>query len=479
MFRYHKINEDDKKETIILYDLKNKYKKQSFKNKEQELVHKEEKDLNKKKYYKIEDKKLEYLEKSFKQIKTKIKLGFDLTILSNQIVQFLPEFLFDIKKIGENKNILILYDKKYCPKLIEIETSGIIFFVEKLGNGDLVFLVYNKKEYEILIYRGIKNEKKGYFLSQKIKETIEGYEIKYERNKHHHYDHHGKEEVKSIEYELYYIIPISKNRFFCISNYGFKIYALNEKNEYELILLEPYEKIDFIYEIDANNFILGLNLRRVEGYGFCGNAYDCYYNLLLNKIELKNIDKTENICQKDKSNNYKESKDNKKNNGNLDILKVKEKLKYSFVSQKMFQFEDSSPLVDELKIFFSDFVILKNKFFIIMVENNILIFNIQDGKMLKKFEIDDNRNYFEKDIKKMDCKGNDEFILIAGDNVILFKLIEDNSSKISLNILNYAYFPELCINYKEDYFFTFKKLKKLKGNRFYSYNEKSNEILIY
>ena len=70
---------------------------------------------------------------------------------------------------------------------------------------------------------------------------------------------------------------------------------------------------------------------------------------MLNKIELKNIDKTENICQKDKSNNYKESKDN---NGNLDILKVKEKIKYSFVSQKMFQFEDSSPLVDEHKIFF-------------------------------------------------------------------------------------------------------------------------------
>ena len=170
MFRYHKINEDDKKETIILYDLKNKHKKQSFKNKEQELVHKEEKDLNKKKYYKIEDKKLEYLEKSFKQIKTKIKLGFDLTRLSRQRVQFLPEFIFDVKKIGENKKIIILYDKKYCSKLIEIETSGIIFFVEKLGNGDLVFLVHNikEKESEILIYREIKDEKKGYYLTDSV-----------------------------------------------------------------------------------------------------------------------------------------------------------------------------------------------------------------------------------------------------------------------------------------------------------------------
>ena len=359
--RHLKIIDDEvEKETIKLFD---------FKNKEQELEHKEEY-LNQKKYYRIDDKKLVELEKSFKQIKTKIKLGFDLTRLSRQRVQFLPEFIFDVKKIGENKKIIILYDKKYCSKLIEIETSGNIFFVEKLGNGDLVFLVHNikEKESEILIYREIKDEKKGYYLTQKIKETIEGYEIKYERNKHHHYDHHGKEEVKSIEYELYYIIPISKNRFFCISNYGFKIYALNEKNEYELILLEPYEKIDFIYEIDTNNFILVLNLRKVKGYGFCGNAYTCYYNLLLNKIELKNIDKTE------KSNNYKESEDNKNNNDNLGILKVREKLKYSFVCQEIFKYNHSSPLVSERRIFFSDFVVLKNKFICINFINKINFF---------------------------------------------------------------------------------------------------------
>ena len=123
--RHLKIIDDEvEKETIKLFD---------FKNKEQELEHKEEY-LNQKKYYRIDDKKLVELEKSFKQIKTKIKLGFDLTRLSRQRVQFLPEFIFDVKKIGENKKIIILYDKKYCSKLIEIETSGIIFFVEKLGN---------------------------------------------------------------------------------------------------------------------------------------------------------------------------------------------------------------------------------------------------------------------------------------------------------------------------------------------------------
>ena len=79
------------------------------------------------------------------------------------------------------------------------------------------------------------------------------------------------------------------------------MYALNEKNEYELVLLESYERISFIYEMDTNKFIFGLNLWDVKGHGFCGNAYTYYYNLFLNKIELKNIDKIENKSEQEKS----------------------------------------------------------------------------------------------------------------------------------------------------------------------------------
>ena len=62
--RHLKIIDDEvEKETIKLFD---------FKNKEQELEHKEEY-LNQKKYYRIDDKKLAELEKSFKQIKTKMQ----------------------------------------------------------------------------------------------------------------------------------------------------------------------------------------------------------------------------------------------------------------------------------------------------------------------------------------------------------------------------------------------------------------------
>ena len=149
------------------------------------------------------------------------------------------------------------------------------------------------------------------------------------------------------------------------------MYALNEKKEYELILVEPYEKIDFIYEIDENKFIFGLNLRSVKGFGWCGNSYSCYYNLFLNKIELKNIDK----------------KENKSNNNNLDNLKLKEKLKFSFISQTMFQANFSSDLEYDIKDHFTDFVILRNKFFIIMIKFSIFIFNMKTGKKLKDLKL--------------------------------------------------------------------------------------------
>ena len=477
-----KKDDDVEKETIKLYNLKYEYKSKLLENKEQKLVNKEE-DINKNKYYRIDDKKRDELEKAFKQVKTIIKLSFNLKKLSEEHDMILPDILFDIKKGEKNKNILILYNNKHYSKLIEIEISGYISCVEKLENNDLIFLVYNENQYEILVYRYIqelKKEKKGYFLNQKIKETFEGYEIKYKKKKNYHFlDFEDEKKEEPIMYNLYYIKAISKNRFFCVSNYGFKLYALNEKNEYELVLLESYEKIDFIYEIDTYKFIFGLNLRKVKGYGFCGNAYTCYYNLFLNKIELKNINKKENKSLQEKSNDYKKNKNNGKNSDNLYILKMREKLKFSFISQTMFEFSHSSPLVDNVRIYFSDFVTLKNKFFIIMVKKTIFIFNMENGKKIKKFEIIVDYN-FKMDIKKWDCRENDEFILIVGNNVILFKLNEENSSKISLNILNYAYFPELCIKYNEDNIII-KGLKKIhtQKNRFYSYTDKSNNIFIY
>ena len=76
-----------------------------------------------------------------------------------------------------------------------------------------------------------------------------------------------------------FIKEISGNRFFCISNYGFKIYSLNQKNEYSLILLiDHLDGIQIINEINENTFIICTN-KGPENYWETG------YQLFIEKFE--------------------------------------------------------------------------------------------------------------------------------------------------------------------------------------------------
>ena len=78
MFGYAKMNDETvEKETITLYDLKFEYKNEYLSHKEKESVHKEE-NLKNNKFYKIDDKKQKELENVFKQVKTYIKLNYNL-----------------------------------------------------------------------------------------------------------------------------------------------------------------------------------------------------------------------------------------------------------------------------------------------------------------------------------------------------------------------------------------------------------------
>ena len=123
MFKNLKAEDDVDEETIKLYDLKFK-NKNGFRDEEKKLEDKEE-DLTKNKYYKIEDKKLKELQKVFKQVKTKIKLNFDMGKLfehrSKSVT--LPEILFDGKIEGTNKITYIVYNEKNFSKLIHPQLS--------------------------------------------------------------------------------------------------------------------------------------------------------------------------------------------------------------------------------------------------------------------------------------------------------------------------------------------------------------------
>ena len=463
---------NDGDEVIILHDLK--FETEVSENQESG---KKEENLKKNKYYKIDVEKQKELENVFGQVKAYLKLNVNLEIyfIGYEKSGKIPDILFDIKKIDENKNIFTLFDEKKLSKEIEIEIPYNILYIEKLDNKDLIFLVFKEKNYEILVYRFMpeqKEENKKYVLSQTIKESIEGYKQRYIHRDTNFDDDEDEGKDEPIEYNSYYIKCISGNRFFSVSNYGFKMYALNEKKEYELVLLKTFEKISFIEEINKNKFIFGLNLRTVHGYGFCGNAYTVYNDLLLYKVDLIEYDKR-----------------NEKKIDNDINLELKEKLKFSIIHQKIYESNFSSPLVYEETVNFSDYVVLKNKFFIIMVKKTLLIFNLEKENFLKKYEIKaDNNKYFKVDIKNWNSVGNDEFIMTINNNVILFRLYEENSSEINLNILGYGYFPKLCFEYynknKEYNYYEKiieKDLKKINDQKtmFYSYNDDNNTINIY
>ena len=295
MFRFQKDKYGDKDgdEVITLHDLK--FETEDSKNEESD---KKEENLKNNKYYQIDVEKQKELENVFGQVKAYLKLNVNLKkyFIGYEKSGKIPDILFDIKKIDVNNNIFTLFDEKKLSKEIEIKIPYNILYIEKLDNKDLIFLVFKEKNYELLVYRFMpeqKEENKKYVLSQTIKESIEGYKQRYiHRDTNFDDEDEGKDEP--IEYNSYYIKCISGNRFFSVSNYGFKMYVLNEKKEYELVLLKTFEKISFIQEINKNKFIFGLNLRTVHGYGFCGNAYTVYNNLLLYKVDLIEYDKRNN-----------------------------------------------------------------------------------------------------------------------------------------------------------------------------------------
>ena len=181
------------------------------------------------------------LKNTFAQLKLKIKLSSEPKILKNGKICKLSNGIFTI------------YDDKYFKILYEIKfekDTEIIDEIE-LNNNDLIFLscvrdsntdplfLFSDDMYKILIY---KLKDKNYSLIQEINEDMTGFKMQRERCG-------CRREPKSYYPE--YLKEISNNRFFCVSNYGIKLFSLNTKNEYASILTFPIrETIEIIHEIN-------------------------------------------------------------------------------------------------------------------------------------------------------------------------------------------------------------------------------------
>ena len=465
---YEDYYENKKKETIVLSNLQslNKYRfseyfntwrmrrekedKQTKKSKEEiESEIKEEIMKNKEKLknenldiYDINNQKSKELESAFKQLKLNVCFKDE------------PKILRDGKFYTISEGCFIMYDDKLFNKLYEIKFNNDNNKRNKctaiqLDNNDLVLLSCN----QLFIYR-LKDGK--YSLLQEIEENKGVFKLQYSRSGCMAYP-------KS--YEANFIKEISGNRFFCVSNYGFKIYSLNEKNEYSIILIkEHYEGIEMIHEINENKFILCTNL-------YCGASLGgpSHNILLIDLISLKGITKD------DINNKLKELKEkdyyyydeeefyfgfnkekNKKTIDKNEVKKVIESLKLTCDCNQIFEYSTYGGFHN-----FHGYVIIKNKYFIIMIDNYINIFDLFNGNNLKIYEIliDGENNLYKArmDIKKWNNNEDNEFFLFENGNIILFELKEEKAKEIKLKIINQAYFPDI------------KNIEKLseKNNKFY------------
>ena len=347
-------------------------------------------------YYKIDEQKMKDLRNTFITSKLKVYLKNPIILENGNICSILEHKI----KIYENKYFNLLYEIK-----IENKVEDII----QLENKDIIILIENNI---ILIYR-LKD--KNYYLLQNISDDKKGYSLQF------NYEAHS---AKAKNYKIKKIIGLSGNRFMIISNYGFKIYSLNETDLYSLILLETHlDGIKYIYEIDEKNLL------------FCTVKYfpsymdDFPYTLfMIEKISLNDI--------------TKEQIDKKIKNKKKEIKEILEPLKFTYNAKKFYELNKN-----KINLMCSDFIVLKKKYFIIIYYSELLIFDLMKEKKIKKYTIlEDEKKKIYQDINIQTWdKGNDnEFIIIRKKNIYLFKFnesIQNGKNEIELKIIGYSKFP--------------------------------------
>jgi predicted Fe-Mo cluster-binding NifX family protein len=291
----------------------------------------------------------------------------------------------------------------------------------------------------LFIYR-LQNEK--YILFQKIKEDQTGYET--QKSFSGCFQH-------SKSFKLNKIKKLSYNKIMSISNYGIRIYALDKKKEYSMVLMDIHsEGLEQIYEIDEKNLIFCTNKHLGDSLG--GPAHDYL------KIEKVNLI---NITNKDLTNNNKKEHD----------LDKKEESKRTVSSSKLFSF--CWELLDYSTYggyhYFSNLIILKQKYFIIMIDYYLLVFDLSTGNQLARYKIakkGEKKLYYNKfnEIEKWNNINDNEFFMNMGGYITLFEL--DDTNGITLKIIAYSYFPNI------------RNLNKIENQNSF-YNQEEDHILIY
>ena len=308
-------------------------------------------------YKKIDNQKMKELVSAFNQITLKVIFNGEPKILREGIFYTLSDSCFK------------MYDSKYFKKLLEIKFNSLIISAILLDNNDLIFACSDYGIFQILVYR---LKEKQYFEIQKIIENGLGFQARY--------GNHGfcGNSAYKIEYKIDDLKAISRNRFICISNYGLKIYSLNENNEYSLVLLQEHlNDVKIIHEINNNKFILCTKK----------NLDDTYIKkdkIIIEIVELKEITKQELNDKLIELNNY-----GYQSCSFNEIIKLEKRHK---------------------RFHLSNYIIIKKKYFMVLIDNNIFIIDLFNGNLIKKYEI----------LINLIFNGNDSLFIYKLINIFIF-----------------------------------------------------------
>ena len=314
-------------------------------------------------------------------------------------------------KIYETKSYqkiqIIKNDKEIVENILELDNNDLILACETQSDS--------KRRYIIKIYR-LKNN--SYELFQIIDNDNNGYEKKYKKI------YNITMKYKVIDYKINDIIKLSQNKFISISDLGFKIYSLSNKDErnseYTLCFNyknESHDRINYIYPINENELII---IYFISNYTLFGNDY-----LDIEKYDIKNNKKIKNIYHKKKP-------------------------KYG------------------------NSILLKNKYLIIIISGKIIIFDVIKGEKKLVSSSPGNNDKYASIGNLYNWESiNDNIFLLVKDEQFFFIQYDDSRNKV--NIIGSFQLDIKNKNIQADNFddyYTKIEIKKFNNkNEFYNYDD--------
>ena len=259
------------------------------------------------------------------------------------------------------------------------------------------------------------------------------------------------------------IFPIYNNPFRIfigetIQEKSFKIFFCDK-----ILLDYVFHKVTNMNNVNLNNFNMNnYNMNKLNMNNF--NMNNSGNNNMTNMINMTNMTNMTNnnminITNNNMSNNFRNNMTNNNmsiNNLNNNMMNmsnncnnIDDNIAKVGTGDKINEEKNRKPKGTN----FSDFIVLKNKYGIIMIDQNLLIIDILNEKIIKKYKIlyynntDNNEKLmscYHYKIKKWNNITDNEFILIIKGNITIFEL--NDESGINLKIVAHYYFKNFYDN---------------------------------